>query len=323
MIPMQLAFAYVCVVLLWATTPLAIKWSGEGPGFLFGVTGRMVIGAFCVAMLLLIKRQRLAFGRLAWLTYLAVAVQIYGSMLLVYWASQFIPSGWISVLFGLTPLLTALWAGLWFGQRDLSFSQLFSYLLGIGGLVLMFGSALTLGREAVLGIAAVVSGACLHAFSALWIKRLDAGLPALTQVAGGLLVALPAYLLTWGILDGKWPRHFTPTSVISIAYLGMIATAIGFVLYYYLLTRLSATRVALITLISPVLALLLGHAANHEALTQNVVAGTVSIFCALLLHELAGKRPFAGRRRARARIAASSGVAGGSRPSAGRTGKCR
>jgi hypothetical protein len=38
---MRIAIAYITVVLLWATTPLAIKWSGEGPGFLFGVTGRM------------------------------------------------------------------------------------------------------------------------------------------------------------------------------------------------------------------------------------------------------------------------------------------
>ncbi|HLF97561.1 MAG TPA: EamA family transporter, partial [Methylococcaceae bacterium] len=45
---MRVPLAYIGVILLWATTPLAIKWSGEGPGFLFGVTGRMAIGAACV-----------------------------------------------------------------------------------------------------------------------------------------------------------------------------------------------------------------------------------------------------------------------------------
>jgi len=318
---MRITIAYLSVVLLWATTPLAIKWSGEGPGFLFGVTGRMVIGIVCIGMVLLLTKQRLIWQRKARQTYLAVAVQIYGAMIVVYWAAQFIPSGWISVLFGLTPLLTALLARLWLGQRELNFSKLLSYLLGVGGLALMFGSALTLGRDAVLGIGAVILGACLQSFSALWIKRIDAGLPALTQVAGGLLFALPAYLLTWGIFDGEWPRHFTATSVASIVYLGVIATTAGFVLYYYLLTQLAATRVALITLISPVLALLLGHAVNDEPITPNVLSGALSIFSALLLHEYAGKRPSGGRRKARAATSASPN--GRSRPALKRPSRYR
>jgi drug/metabolite transporter (DMT)-like permease len=319
---MRIAIAYITVILLWATTPLAIKWSGEGPGFLFGVTGRMVIGIVCISVILLVMRQPLFWHRKARLTYLAAALQIYGSMMVVYWAAQFIPSGWISVLFGLTPLITALLARLWLGQRDLNFSKLLSYLLGVGGLALMFGSALTMGRNAALGIAAVISSAFLHSFSALWIKRIDAGLPALTQVAGGLLFALPAYLLTWSIFDGEWPHHFTPTSIVSIVYLGMIATTAGFVLYYYLLIQLSATRVALITLISPVLALLLGHLANHEPITPNVLGGALSIFSALLLHEYAGRR-LPPRGHLKARYAAIENPNGGRRPAVKRPSRYR
>ncbi|MEC4747859.1 DMT family transporter [Methylomicrobium sp. Wu6] len=318
---MRIAIAYLSVVLLWATTPLAIKWSAEGPGFLFGVTGRMVIGTFCIVILLLIMKQRLTWRRKARLTYLAAALQIYGSMVVVYWAAQFIPSGWISVLFGLTPLITALLASLWLGQRELNFGKLLSYLLGVGGLAIMFGSALTLGRDAVLGIAAVIFGVFLHSFSALWIKRIDAGVPALAQVAGGLLVALPAYLLTWGVFDGEWPGRFTLPSVVSIVYLGVIATTAGFVLYYYLLTQLSATRVALITLISPVLALLLGHAVNHEPITPNVLAGALSIFSALLLHEYGGQHQPGGRTKA---LHADADIpADGNRPAVKRSSRYR
>jgi drug/metabolite transporter (DMT)-like permease len=318
---MRIATAYISVVLLWATTPLAIKWSGEGPGFLFGVTGRMVIGIVCITLLLLVMKQPLPWRRKARLTYLAAALQIYGSMMVVYWAAQFIPSGWISVLFGLTPLMTALLARLWLGQRDLNFSKMLSYLLGVGGLALMFGSALTMGRNAAMGIAAVILGAFLHSFSALWIKRLEAGLPASAQVAGGLLFALPAYLLTWSIFDGEWPHHFTPASIASIVYLGVIATTAGFILYYYLLTQLSATRVALITLISPVLALLLGHTVNQEPITPNVLGGALSIFSALLLHEFTGKRK--AESLAKARQAAAGSSDGSSRPAAGQPSRYR
>lgn len=282
---MRVFFAYITVILLWSTTPLAIKWSGEGPGFLFGATARMVVGAVCILLVLAGTRRRLSWHNKALMTYMAVALQIYGSMMTVYWGAQFIPSGWISVLFGLTPLMTALLAVGCLGDRNLTLGRFLAYFCGVGGLAIMFGSALQVGRDAVLGIIAVVIAALLQSLSAVWIKYINAKLPALVQVAGGLLFALPAYLLTWSIRDGHWPSILPLTSVASILYLGIIATTVGFVLYYYLLTHLEATRVALITLISPVLALLLGKALNHEPLTFRVLAGSLLILSALVLHE--------------------------------------
>ncbi len=281
---MRITLTYISVILLWATTPLAIKWSGQGPGFLFGVTARMAIGTVCILLVLALMQQRLAWHRKALLTYLAIALQIYGAMLAVYWAAQFIPSGWISVIFGLTPLMTALLAAIFLGERSLTLGKLLAYGLGMGGLIVMFGSALQLGHDAVLGIGGVLVSAFLQSLSAVWVKRIAAKLPALSQVTGGLLLALPAYLLTWWLVDGHWPVLLTPTSLVAIIYLGIIATSLGFVLYYYLLTHLPATRVALITLMSPLLALMLGHVMNHEPLTLKVVTGTLLILSALIVH---------------------------------------
>jgi drug/metabolite transporter (DMT)-like permease len=286
---MRIILAYITVVLLWATTPLAIKWSGEGPGFLFAVTSRMSIGAICLLFTLLILRKPLLWHRKAKLTYLAVALQIYGSMIIVYWAAQFIPSGWISVIFGLTPLMTALLASLLLKERHLSFSKLCAYSLGVSGLYIMFGSALHLGEGAVLGIVAILISTLLQSVGAVWIKRINAGLPALSQVSGGLLLAMPLYLMTWTLADGQWPEHLTKVNILAIAYLGMIATTIGFFLYYYLLTHLPATRVALISLTTPVMALILGHLINREPLTQQIMTGTALILTALLMHEVFGR----------------------------------
>jgi drug/metabolite transporter (DMT)-like permease len=283
---MRITLAYISVVLLWATTPLAIKWSGEGPGFLFAVTSRMAIGMVCILFILVVLRRSLAWHRKAKLTYLAVALQIYGSMIAVYWAAQFIPSGWISVIFGLAPLMTALMASLVLKENHLSFSKCCAYSLGIGGLYLMFGSALRLGESAALGIFGVLFSTLLQSVSAVWIKRIKAGLPALSQVAGGLGLALPAYLITWAIADGQWPETLSTVNLAAIAYLGMIATTIGFFLYYYLLTHLSATRVALISLMTPVMALMLGHLVNREPLTEQTLTGTSLILAALVMHEM-------------------------------------
>ena len=283
---MKIALAYISIILIWSTTPLAIKWSGEGPGFIFGAAARMAIGTGCIWIFLLLLRKRLPWHRKAFQTYLAVALQMYGAMMAVYWAAQYIPSGWLSVIFGFTPFVTALLAAIWLKERSLTFSKLVSYILGISGLAVMFNSALKLNITAAQGIIGVIIAVFLQSASAVWVKRIKAGLSGLTQVGGGLLLALPAYLITWYFTsEGHLPEHLSNRNLYSIIYLGTIATTIGFSLYYYILLHLSATSVAMITLVSPVLALYLGHTVNHEPLSLETAAGTALILSALLVHE--------------------------------------
>ncbi len=283
---MRVALAYISVILLWATTPLAIKWSGEGAGFIFGVMSRMTIGTVCMLLLLAVRRQRLPKHSKAKRTYFAVATQIYATMMSVYWGAQFIPSGWVSVIFGLSPFLTALFAAIWLKERSLTFGKILSYLLGLSGLSVLFSSALELNTQAVYGMIAILVAVSIQTASAVWVKRIDAKLPATLQVTGGLLFAMPAYFLTWVLVDNAF---FPPTlpliSCASILYLGLVATTIGFVLYYYVLIHLSATTVGMIPLISPIIALYLGHTINHESVTLKIITGTVLILLALCTHE--------------------------------------
>ncbi len=282
---MKVLFAYIGVVLIWSTTPLAIKWSGQGAGFIFGVAARMSIGAACIWLFLLLSRKAIPLHRKALKTYFAVSIQIYGAMMAVHWAAQFIPSGWLSVIFGLSPFVTALIAAVWLKERSLTVSKLFSYLLGLGGLAVIFHSALQLDIKAPQGIIGVLVAVFLQSATAVWVKKIKAGLGGLTQVAGGLIFALPAYGLTWYFVDnGAWPSNLNERNLYSIVYLGAVATTIGFSLYYYILLHLSATSVAMLTLVSPVLALYIGHTINHEPVPLKVTMGTALILSALLLH---------------------------------------
>ena len=286
---MRIVLSFIFIVLLWSTTPLAIKWSAEGSSFIFAVTARMCIGLICIFFMLFAMRQRLLWHSKAKQTYFAVAVQIYGAMMAVYWAAQFIPSGWISVIFGLTPFITAVLSALWLGERSLSWDKLLAYVLGITGLTVMFHSALHISYNTAIGVFSVLFATFLQAFSAVWVKLIHAKLPAITQVTGGMLFAIPFYLATWWLIDGTLPDTLPINTALSILYLGLIATPIGFALYYYILTHLPATRVALITLISPVLALLLGHYLNKEALTLEIAIGSGLILSALIMQSFVGK----------------------------------
>ena len=283
---MRVVAAFIFVMLLWSTTPLAIQWSEQGPGYLFGAGSRMTIGLACLLIALPLLKRKMPWHRAARLTYLADAAQLYGAMLAVYWAAQFIPSGWISVVFGLSPMMTALMAARWLRESSLGVIKLLAYASGFAGLLVMFGSAMELSPQAAPGITAVLLGAFIQSASAVLVKRIDAGVPSTYQVTGGLMLAVPLYWITWFWQDGHWPTQLPALSLASIVYLGLVATTMGFVLYFYVLTHLPATRVALITLMTPLLSLLLGHHINHEPLSEKVLLGTALILAALLMHPL-------------------------------------
>lgn len=302
---MSVPLAYLGVILIWSTTPLAIQWSGQGGGFLLGVTARMVLGALLALTALALLRHRLPWHRAARRTYLAAGLGIYASMLCVYWASQYIPSGWIAVIFGLAPVVTGAMAAVWLGERSFTPSRLAGMLLGLGGLVVIFRAGLDLGPGAVYGLLGMLASVSLHSASAVWVKKLNPMLPGLTVTTGGLLVAAPLYLLTWWLGDGRPPQTLPMRTVLSIVYLASFGSVLGFAMYYYVLQRLEAGRVALITLVTPVAALWLGGWLNDEPINGSALAGAALILSGLACYQWGGRLGEAMRRLFTARPAAA------------------
>ncbi len=281
----SIPMAYIGVIIIWSTTPLAIQWSGDGVGYLFGITSRMILGMLVGLMVAGLFSIPLPWHAGARRTYLAAGLGIFFAMTSVYWSSQFIPSGWISVLFGLAPIVTGLLATFLLAERALDAARLAGMLLGLAGLAIMLLGSQRLGPHAVWGIAGMVFSVTTYSTSAVAVKRIGADVPALATTIGGLMVAVPL-LVSLYLLNGESLPAAVPTrALLSIVYLGLIGSVLGFALYYYVLRHVEATRVALITLVTPVLALMLGHLLNGEALQPEVVLGTAAILSGLLMFE--------------------------------------
>ncbi|TNF36116.1 MAG: DMT family transporter [Gammaproteobacteria bacterium] len=281
--------AFILVVLIWSTTPLAIKWSGEGVGFLFGVSLRMLIGAMLALFLTLMYYRRLPLHGKAIHVYFAAGSAIFGAMMAVYWGAQHISSGLISVVFGMTPMFTALLAARFLHEQSLTLFKLGGSVLGVAGLAIIFSEQLGLGQHAQWGITAVLVSVMLHSMSAVWIKYIDAKLPALVVTTGGLLFSLPLFILVWLLFPISIPELLPARTIWSIVYLGVMGSVVGFVCYYFLLENLHASTVALITLITPVVALLIGNTWNGETLTRSIWAGTGLVLLGLALHQWGSK----------------------------------
>lgn len=282
---MSVPVAYICVIIIWSTTPLAIQWSSEEVGFLFGITSRMILGVIAGLMVAGLLSIRLPWHAEARRTYLAAGLGIFFAMSSVYWSSQFIPSGWISVLFGLAPIVTGLMATAWLNEPALDAARIVGMLFGLAGLAIMLLGSQQLGPYAVYGIAGMVFSVTAYSVSAIAIKRIGADIPALATTIGGLMVTVPLLMAVYFLTGEPLPTVVPQRALLSIVYLGLIGSVLGFALYYYVLRHVEATRVALLTLITPVMSLMLGYLFNGEALQAEVLIGTASILSGLLMFE--------------------------------------
>lgn len=283
---MSLPIAYLTVIAIWSTTPLAIKWSALGTGFAFAVTARMAIGVVLAALIVTLWRVGFPLHGKARQTYLAGGLGLFGAMSFTYWGAQFITSGLVSVLFGLAPLMTSLMAALVLKERALAPVKVAGMLLGLAGLVIVFLEESGLGGpDALAGMAALLLAVFIYSASLVWIKRIGDDSPPLAITTGTLAVSMPLFLLVWALSDGGVPQTVPVRAGVAIVYLGVFGSVLGFALYYYIVKHMDTGRVALITLVTPVLALLLGIALNGEVVPVRVWLGAALIVLGLSVYQ--------------------------------------
>jgi drug/metabolite transporter (DMT)-like permease len=283
---MALALAYMMVILIWATTPLAIKWSAVGTGFAFALLLRLLIAGAVTVILSAALRTGLPLHARARRSYLAGGLGLFGAMYCVYWSAQYLDSGLVSVLFGMSPLITSLLAAAFLDHAALHRHQLLGLCLGVAGLAMIFGVGGQPPDMAMLqGSAVLLLGVTLYAGSLVWMKHIDDDSASLATTTGTTWVALPLFVVAWWFDGATIPATIEMRAGMAIAYLGVFGSVLGMAFYYYVVKHMTVTSVALVTLVTPVLGLLLGHAFNGEALSMRVWLGALLIAAALAIHQ--------------------------------------
>ena len=286
----RVTIAYLTMIVIWSTVALAVKWSIDGVGYAFAAAARFGVAALFIALVIVVRRESIPMHRRARITYGLSAIN-FASFIFLFWGAQHVPSGWIGVTFGSAPLLTALMAAAWLGERSLTPAKLVGLGLGVLGMLVIFGTAYDFGANFVYGLASVLVSVATGAFTLVWVKRIGAHLPSLPIAAMGIFIVTPLYLAFWWWTDGVWPAAgLNLRTTLAIAYIAIIGTGFVFILFYYVLNHVAATQIALIGMIAPIIALLLGSFANAEPFSPRIWAGTGIIVCALLLHEYVPRR---------------------------------
>ncbi|MBL6081663.1 DMT family transporter [Belnapia sp. T18] len=251
------------------------------------VLARVGIAALVLWAVLAVLHIRMPRVRGLWIAFLGMGLlnNVVPFALFV-WGQHHIASGLAAILNATTPLFTVVVAHLLTPDERLTPGKAAGVVVGLIGVAVMLGADLLAG----LGVGLAAQVACLaaalsYAFAGVLGRRFRRmGVPPLAtatgQVTASTLVTLPLALA----MDQPW--MLSPPSTHAWAALlgiGVLSTALAYVLYFRILAAAGATNLLLVTFVIPVSAILLGSLVLGERLEPKHFVGMALIGLGLAL----------------------------------------
>ena len=265
---------------IWGSTWLFIKLGLEDlPPITFAGI-RFVIA--CAILFSLIRARGIhlpADGRDWWLLASTGVLSFSLNYGLVFWGEQYISSGLAALLQSTLPAFGLVFAHFHLPGERMTWSKIFGVVLGVLGVAVVFSNQLAVaGGKALAGSIALVLSAMFAAYSNVLVKRHGRKLKPEVLAGGQMFFGLIPLLLIGIPLEGNpFTYRWTPVAVLSLLYLAVVGSVIAFVLYYWLVHKMDVTKTMLISLITPVVAVLLGMVVLGEDWSWRTVAGGVMI----------------------------------------------
>ncbi|HEY4872098.1 MAG TPA: DMT family transporter [Candidatus Dormibacteraeota bacterium] len=274
------------LALIWGASFLFIKLAVRDMSPATLVFSRAILGAVTLGLIFAARRQTPfpAGTRARLLPFLVLA--ILGSLVpwvAIAFGEQSISSALASILNATTPLWTAVFA-FWVtpAERPSALNYL-GVAIGFVGTGILIAPDL-IGKPvqaSTIGTVAVVGAACSYAVSALVSRRRLRGVSPL-QV-GFWQLTLTAPLAFAVALPTIGTTHLRLPSIAAMIFLGAGGSGIAFLLYYFMMNTLGATRATTVTFLVPVTAVFWGATLLREAITIPILAGMGVILLGLFL----------------------------------------
>ncbi|HCM47010.1 MAG TPA: EamA family transporter [Colwellia sp.] len=282
---MSVSIAYLAVLIIWSTTPLGIVWSSESINPSLAVLLRMLVALLLGALVIKVRNINIPWHKQALTLYTYSALGIFGGMLCSYLASTYLSSGIISLVFGLSPVISALLAKKILAEPNISRIRKISMAISLVGLAIVCSDNFNLADDNIYGVIFILLAVFFFSLSGVLVKSVSLAIHPLATTVGALTVATPLFLMSWLLLDGSLPIDtWQAKSLWATLYLGIFGSLIGFYAYFTVLQKLSASNVTLITLITPVVALTLGAVLNGEVINNKLIIGAFMVLLGLSIY---------------------------------------
>jgi drug/metabolite transporter (DMT)-like permease len=280
--------AFAIIYFVWGSTFLAIRVGvHEVPPLLLAAMRFLVAGLVLYGWMIA-RGERSPSGRQWGSVFLLAALIFVVDYGLLFWAEQRVPSGIAAVMMATIPVFIALSEILFLRTQRLTIRLALALLIGIGGVAVLMSRSLNLGGAPIdrTGAVALIIGSMSWSIASVLTRKLP--LPSskvmssgAQMLAGGVMLTLAAAAL--GEFRGFDPSTVSRGAWLSLLYLIVAGSIIGFTAYVWLIHHESPTKVGTYAYVNPVVAVVLGYFLGGESLGLRTILGTLCVLISVVV----------------------------------------
>ena len=285
---LRIILAFAAIYIIWGSTYLAIRFAVETiPPFIMAGMRFVIAGGVMYAWARLSGVKKPLFIEWRSAAIIGVALLLFSNGG-VTWSEQRVASGIAALIVATVPLWIVLMQWLLHNGSPPSRRMAAGLVIGFCGVLWLIGPDQLLGHRTIdlTGVAVLLVACFSWSNGSLYARK--AKLPssqilatAMEMICGGVA------LLSAGLLTGEF-HHFDPFAVsmkssLSLAYLVVFGSIIGFTAYVWLLRNAAPTRVATYAYVNPVIAIALGAIFAGEQINSQILVSAATIIFAIVL----------------------------------------
>ncbi len=275
---------WLILCLIWGTTWIFIKIGLEDLPPIGFAAARFLLAVLILGILINIQNIPLPKTVREWkLIALTGILQFSFNYSAVFWSEQYISSGLAAVLQATITVFGLLLAWFLLPSEKITGLKIFAVCLGIVGVAVIFMEQLRVqDLMAFAGSVAIVAGAYAAAQASILIKAKGGSLHPAGLVFGQMVCGLPLIIIYSLIQEGSPLNfHWTWRAIICVLYLTILGTIAAFWLYYWLLSKIESTKAMMISLVTPLIAVIVGAIFLDERLPPQTFLGGVLIIASI------------------------------------------
>jgi drug/metabolite transporter (DMT)-like permease len=277
---------------VWSTTWLVIRKGLDVPPWTAAAARFALAGAAMIPLAAWLRRRETGTAPPWWLWSAVGATSFASSYGILYVSETSVPSGIAAVLWAVFPALMAV-AGHFVLGEPLTPRRALGIAIALAGIVLLgCFSALGGGQVARGDALFLLLSPVVSAIGTTLVKRFGRQHSSLLLNRNAMLAGAVLLAATAALLEHDRPCAWSAAAIGAVAYLALIGTCLTFGVYYWLMRWAPASDLALVSYVTPVLALLLGWLVGDHSLDAATIAGSalVAVGVALVLGRVRAAR---------------------------------
>lgn len=275
---------WLILCLIWGTTWIFIKIGLEDLPPIRFAAARFILAAVILAFVIKLQKIPLPSTAKQWkLILLTGILQFSINYSTVFWSEQYISSGLAAVLQAMITVFGLLLAWIFLPDERITKLKIFAVFLGIIGVAVIFLEQLQVKNLlAFAACVAIVVGSYAAAQASILVKAKASDLHPASLLFCQMICGLPIIIIYSLVQEGNpLNSNWTWRTIICVLYLTIAGTIAAFWLYYWLLSRIESTKAMMISLVTPLIAVVIGAIFLDETLPPQTFFGGILILASI------------------------------------------